>query len=341
MQSDQGPGPIMRFLVGGRIAHLVHAAAELGVADHMGNAPVSAGSVAKAMAVHEPSLARLLRALATIGIVEEAPDRRYTLTPLGATLRTDQPGSMRARVLMAYHEMSERPWQALPHAVRTGEHAFRYAFGSDLWTYLAAHPDSSKLFDDSQQSNTQGVNAALASSYSFGQFKWIADIGGGNGSLLIPILEQNPALRGTVFELPHVAAQAREKIASAGLSSRCDTVEGSALEGVPAGADAYVLKSVIHAYEDPQAVAILKNCRSVMPRHGKVCVIERVLPDRIDPGDDSGRENIIADIQMMLLPGGRERSEAEYRALFDQAGLRLTRLVPTPGTSVVIEADPV
>jgi hypothetical protein len=345
MPSDRTDGSqasaIMRFLIGGRIAHVVHTAAELGLADHLGEKPIDAQSLAEATGTHPASLARLLRALAAIGVVYETDDRRYTLTPLGASLRTDQPGSMRARVRMAYHEMSERPWQALSHAVRTGEHAFRHVFQADFWTYLSNHPENSALFDEAQQSNTQGINASLASSYPFSNFKWIVDVGGGNGSLLIPILKQNPGLRGTVFELPHVTPQARERIAAAGLASRCDAAEGNALAGVPLGADAYVLKSVIHGHEDDEALTILHHCRAAVPAHGRVLLIERILPEQISPRDEQARENILSDINMMLLPGGRERTEAEYTNLLNKAGLRLDGVVPTPGSAAIIEAAPI
>jgi O-methyltransferase domain len=157
---------------------------------------------------------------------------------------------------------------------------------------------------------------------------------------LITILEQNPAMRGTVFELPQVAVQARARVGVAGLASRCDVIEGNALVEVPHGADAYLLKSLVHGRDDDQTVTILRNCRSAMPAHGKLILIERRLPERIDPQNERDRENCLQDISMMLLAGGRERAEAEYRYLLQQAGLRLNRVLPTAGTSAIMEADP-
>ena len=185
------------------------------------------------------------------------------------------------------------------------------------------------------------MNSGLIAHYPFGTLPWLIDVGGGNGTLLIAILEQNPNMRGTVFELPHVAGHAREGIAAAGLSARCDVIEGNALTGVPSAADGYMLKSVLHGRDDDQAVTILRNCRSAMPSHAKVIVIERILPERIEPENERDRGNFILDLNMMLHSDGRERTQGEFERLFETAGLRLNRVAPTPGTSTIMEAIPV
>ena len=212
---------IMQLMNGAWIARIVHTAAEIGIADHLDDQPRDARSLAAASGTHAASLARLLRALAAIGIAQETDQLQYTLTPLGAMLRGDAPGSMRGWARMILSEMDERPWQALTHAVRTGDYAFRHAFGTDAWSYRAAHPDESRLFDEAMQSMTESVNAAVVTAYPFEQFDWIIDVGGGNGALLLAILAKNPRTRGTVFELPHVAPHARERIAVADVSARC------------------------------------------------------------------------------------------------------------------------
>ena len=229
---------------------------------------------------------------------------------------------------------------ALPHIIRTGDIGFRHAFGADQQSYLATHPEFATLFNAAMLSGTQGVNAEIGAHYPFGNFGWIVDVGGGIGTLLLPILDRHPEMRGTIFELPHVTAQARERIAAAGLGARCDAVEGDALITIPAGADAYLMKFVLHNRTDDEAVAILHNCHHAMPAHAKLLIIERVLPERIDPNDALARENLLADINRMVTGGGRERSEAEYRALLARAGLRLTHIIRTPGPSVIIEAEP-
>lgn len=298
-------------------------------------------SLAVATTTHAPSLARLLRALASIGIVHEADDRRYTLTPLGATLRTGQSGSMRAWARLKLQEAFERPWQELTHAVRTGDNAFHHLFGSDVWTYRSNHPEFSGLFNDAMRSLTQGTNAAIGAEYPFGDFGWIVDIGGSIGTLLLPILDRHPTMRGTIVELPHVAVQTREHIASAGLAARCDAVDGDARTAkIPAGADAYVLKLVLHGKTDDDAAAILRNCRAVMPTHAKLLIIERVLSERIDPSDARARAGFLSDLNMMLTPGGQERTEAKYRRLLAEAGPRINRIVHTSSTSDIVEAEP-
>ena len=329
------------LLGGGWVAQIIHTAAELGLADHFGEEAQDVASLASATATHPPSLSRLLRVLAAVGIVHETDDRRYTLTPLGATLRTDQPGSMWALARFILGEELGRIWRALPHTIRTGDNGFRHAFGTDIRSYLATHPDTATLYNAAMLSMTQGVNVEIGAHYPFGNFGWIVDVGGGIGTLLLPILDRHPETRGTIFELPHVAAQARERIAAVGLAARCDAVDGNAFDTIPAGADAYVMKSVLHGKTDDEAEAILRNCRHAMPAHAKLLIIERLLPERIAPDDALARESLLSDINMMVSGGGRERTEAEYRALLVKAGLRLTRVFPTPGTAAIIEADPV
>jgi orsellinic acid C2-O-methyltransferase len=330
-----------RLLAGSWVARIIHAAAELGLADHFGEEATDVASLASATAAHPPSLSRLLRVLAAIGIVHETDDRRYTLTPLGATLRTDEPGSMRAWARFILGEEMDRVWRALPKVIRSGDTGFHHAFGTDLRSYLAAHPDTAALYNAAMQSATQGLNAAIGAYYPFGNFGWIVDVGGGIGTLLLPILEHYPEMRGTIFELPHVAAQARERIAAAGLAARCDAMDGNAVDMIPAGADAYVMKSVLHGKTDDEAEAILHNCRHAMPTHAKLLIIERLLPERIEPDDALARENLLMDINMMVgSAGGRERNEADYRALLVRGGLRLIRVISTPGTSAIIEAEP-
>jgi hypothetical protein len=338
-QPDRSHAIAMAQLLNGAwITRIIHTAAELGIADHLDEKPRDAGLLADATGTHAPSLARLLRALAAVGVVEETEDRRYTATPLGATLRSDRAGSMRGWARLILSELDEYPWRVLPDAVRTGDYAFQRAFGTDAWTYRAAHPEASKLFDEAMQSLTQSANAAVAAHYSFEDFEWLVDVGGGNGALLLSILEKHPRLRGTVFELPNVVEHACEVIAQAGLTARCDVVGGDALRSVPPGADAYILKGVIHGRNDAEALEIYRNCRAAMPGHGKLLLVERVLPERIHPDDPQSRANFLVDINMMLMsPGGRERTEIEHHNLLAQAGLQIKRVIATPSPLSIIE----
>jgi hypothetical protein len=330
---------MMNLLNGAWAARLVHAAAELGIADHLGEEPRDAAFLATATRCHTPSLARLLRALTAIGVLHETDDRRYALTPLGATLRSEVPGSMRAWALLFFSDDQGKAWEALPHAVRTGEHAFRHIFGADQWARLAARPEAARLFDAGMQSMTQGVNGPLITHYPFGNYKWIVDVGGGNGALLLPMLSQHPTMRVTVFDLPHVADAARRHIAEQGLSDRCEAVSGDAFVAVPPGADAYVLKGVIHDWEDEEAIAILRTCRAAMRADSTLLLIDRILPERIDPTDALTQAKFITDINMFINPGGRERTEAEFRDLLSRGGLRLARVIPMPCPQAVMEVE--
>ena len=197
IQSD--PAGMMRLLNGAWAARLVHAAAELGVADHLADGERDVPFLAAATSAHAPSLARLLRALTAIGVLFESDDRRYSLTPLGATLRNDAPGSMRSWSLLFFSDDQGRAWEALPHAVRTGENAFRHIFGADIWTRLAARPEAARLFDAGMQSLTQGAYGPLTTFYPFCDYKYIVDVGGGNGGLLLPVLARHPTMRATIF----------------------------------------------------------------------------------------------------------------------------------------------
>jgi hypothetical protein len=330
---------MMALLNGAWAARLVHTAVELGIADHLGDEPRDVAFLAVATASHMPSLARLLRALTAIDVLHETDDRRYTLTPLGATLRSNAPGSMQAWTLLFFSDDQGKAWEALTHAVRTGEHAFRHMFGADIWTRLAARPEAARLFDAGMQSMTRGVNGPLTTHYLFGNYQWIVDVGGGNGSLLLPVLARHPAMRATVFDLPHVADAARISIAEHGLADRCEAVGGDAFVAVPPGADAYVLKGVIHDWEDDEAIAILRTCRAAMRDDSKLLLIDRVLPERIDPDDALTRSRFITDINMFINPGGRERTEAEFRNLLTRAGLHLARVMPMPCPQSVIEVE--
>jgi len=332
---------LMRLVTGAWAARLVHTAVELGIADHLADGPRGVDFLAAQTRAHAQSLARLLRALTAIGVLHETEDRLYSLTTLGVTLRSNVPGSMRAWVLLAFSDDQGTAWEALSHAVRTGELAFRHIFGTDMWTRLAERPDAARLFDEAMQSLTQGANGRLITNYPFEKFDWIVDVGGGNGSLLMPVLERHPAMRATIFDLPHVADAARSRIAAAGLSDRCEAAGGDAFVAVPAGADAYVLKGVIHDWEDKEAIAILRTCRAAMSDGSKLILIERILPEQIDPDDALTRAKFIHDINMMVNPGGRERTEAEFRNLLSQAGLRLACVLAMPGPLAVMEVDPI
>ena len=223
------------------------------------------------------------------------------------------------------------------HSVRSGEIAFNHVFGTDAWTYRAGHPGHARLFDEAMASLTGMRDGAVARSYPFATVTKIVDVGGGDGTLAIALLRANPSMTGLVVDLPHVAEKAHKKIAAAGLTDRCEVVEGDALASVPGGGDVYILSRIIHDWDDEQAGTILRNCRRAMRDTSKLLIIERVLPPRIEHLDAAA---FLADLNMMVMNGGRGRTEDEFRALCESAGLQLAHVVPAGPAGMIIEAIP-
>jgi hypothetical protein len=221
------------------------------------------------------------------------------------------------------------------HTVKTGETAFDHHFGMNLWQYRAVHPEDAKTFDEAMADHTALSNKTILASYDFTSFGTIVDIGGGDGSLLAAILKAHPGMKGILFDIPSVAAKAERRMEAERLSDRCEIVSGDFFEYVPPGGDAYILKAVIHDWDDERAKAILTNCHHAMAKDGKLLLIEAAIP----PGNGRFFYKFM-DLNMMVMTGGRERTEAEYRELLAAAGFRLLRIVPTEFEVAVIEASP-
>jgi hypothetical protein len=320
----------------------VHVAAKLGVADLLADGAKTAEALARQTETHEPSLHRLLRALASLGLLEEVEPARFVLTALGAQLRTAAPGSLRNRALLFGGDRSWRSWGELLHSVRTGESGMQHLYGMGSFEYLAAHPQQAEIFNEAMAEITRQVARAVVRACDFSHFRTIVDIGGGNGTLIAAILGAEPKLRGIVFDLPSGNAGAPRQLEAAGVAERCEVIAGDFFRSVPPSADAYVLKNIIHDWDDERSVAILKNCRKGISADGKLLLIERVMPARMDASQIRQQVAMI-DIHMLVLAGGRERTEAEYQALFAAAGFELARILPLPeavGISL-IEAVPV
>jgi hypothetical protein len=336
---DAGASPprvtLLQMMTGYWISQALYVAAKLGIADLLADGPVDCEDLAAATNTHAPSLQRVLRALASAGVFTEVSPGSFALTPLAELLRTETPGSMSALAIM-YAEEQYRAWGELLHSVRTGEMAFDHQFGMGYFEYLAQHPEADRVFNEAMTGWTQQLVGAVVDTYDFSPFHTVVDVGGGYGALLATILRNNPGTRGILFEQPHVIASAEEELVAAGVADRCTFVGGDFFVEVPAGGDAYVLSQILHDWDDERCVAILGQCRRAMPDHGKLLVVELVLP----PGDDPFLGKWL-DLHMLVLLGGRERTATEYDALFRAAGFKLARVVPTsPGPSVV-EAIPV
>ncbi len=335
------PGLVLyQMSIGHYVSRALHLAAKLGVADLLVDGPRSADDLAAALGMHAPSLRRVLRLLASVGVFDEDDAGRFTPTPTGDLLREDAPGSMRASVMLFAGTRIQDSWKELEWCVRTGQPAFRRTNpDGDAFAQIAKDPEQAAVFDKAMATFAPLTAVAVAAAYDFSPFGTVADVGGGNGALLLGILGANPSLRGIVFDQPHVAERAREHVAQAGMTDRLRVVAGSFFDAVVEGADAYMLKHVIHDWDDEQAGAILRNVRKVTPAGGKLLVVEGVYPPRID-GSLESRGAAANDVNMLVSTGGRQRAEAEFDALFTASGFRLTRIVPTPARVAVIEGEP-
>jgi hypothetical protein len=326
---------LQRLVTGYQISQAVHVAATLGLCDLLAEGPKGAAELAEATGTDARSLTRLMRALVAIEVCV-GDDDRFANTELGDALRADAPYSISgwARYVGRPHH-----WQAygsLEHSVRTGENAFVAVHGQSVWDYFAEHPDEQKAFDAAMTSLSQVVSNAVVDSYDFGRFGTIVDVGGGRGLLLSAILTRYPSVQGVLFDQPAVVAGAREPLATAGVSGRCEVVGGSFFDSVPPGGDAYVLKSVIHDWADAESIAILTTCRRAMSAGGRLLLVEQLLDDSPDPVRTAS-----SDLTMLVVAGGQERTTDEYRSLLSAADFELTRTVPTASNFFVLEARPV
>lgn len=331
------PFALFRMASAYYVSRAVHAAAELGIADLMAAGPRDAAALAQATGTHTDSLRRVLRLLAAHGVLMEQDDGRFALTPIGECLRSDGPASMRAMVRL-FGGITHQAWGALLHSLRTGEPAFHHLFGMDSFAYLEAHPEEAANFDQAMASFTSQIAAAVAATYDFGPFGTVVDVGGGNGALLAGVLRAHPSPRGIVLERPDVAPRASAHLASLGLAERCAVVAGDFFAAVPEG-DAYLLKHVIHDWDDARATAILATIRRAAGAACKVLIVEGVYPPRI-AHDDASLRAASNDVNMLVCTGGRQRSAAEFRALYESAGFALARIIPTPAGVAIIEGVP-
>jgi hypothetical protein len=329
------PALVMSQMLSGYwISMSLYLAAKLGLADLVKDGPRSADDLAKATRTHAHSLFRVLRALAAVGVFTEDDQGRFALTPLANQLRSDMPGSQRSLAIMMGEE-HYRAWGELEHSVRTGQPAFDRIFGKGVFEYLSEHPDSARIFDEAMVGVHGAESSAMCDAYDFSAFGTLVDVGGGNGSLLATVLKRTPRLQGVLYDLPHVIERAKASLQSAGLAGRCRTEAGSFFEKVPAGEDAYLLRHIIHDWDDERSLTILRNVRKVIPSKGKLLVVEGVIP----PGNGPSFTKLL-DLTMLVIPGGMERTESEYRELYGKAGFRLERVVPTRQEVSVIEGVP-
>jgi SAM-dependent methyltransferase len=333
------PGILLyQMAIGHYVSRALALAARLGVADQLAAGPLPAAELAAKTDTDAAALRRVLRLLVSVGVFSEGERGDFALTPLGELLRSDVPGSARASVMLFAGVGIQDSWKELEYCVRTGQPAFRKS-SPDADAFSAMTPEETANFDAAMATFAPATSAAMAAAYDFSQFGTLMDVGGGNGAILIGLLGANPRLRGIVFDRAGAAERAREKLAAVGLSARCAVAAGDFFQAVPEGADAYLLKHVIHDWNDDRATAILRNCRRAMKPDAKLLIAEGVYPPRID-GSLESRGAAANDVNMLVVTGGRQRSEDEFRSLFRAAGFELTRIVPTAARLSLIEGAP-
>ena len=329
------PPPVQLFLMseGVVISTALSLAAELGIADLLADGPRSGEELAEATSTHPRSLHRLLRLLSSVGVFTEARPGRFALTPLGEGLRSTVPGSMRSWLRMVGLKVWFHTYAEALHSLRTGEPAFARSVGMEFFDYLATHPQEGEIFNAAMSDFGRGVAAAVVQEYDFSGVDKAVDVGGGNGSLISAILQANPRLTGILFDQPHVAEDAHKSITAAGLAKRCEIVAGDFFSSVPAGGDVYILRWIIHDWDNDRALTILRNCRAAMNATARLLLVETVIP----PGDEAHPGKLV-DFVMLTALGGQERTAEEYRRLLDEAGFRLNRIVSTASPMSVLEA---
>ncbi len=309
----------------------VYVAAKLGIADLLSTGSRTADELAQATHTHAPSLFRLLRALASLGVFAEDESSRFGLTPMAECLRSDVPGSQRALAIMSGEEHF-KAWGELLYSVQTGNTSFDKLYGMPIFDFLSQNLEQAKVFDAAMVGVHGRETAAMTDAYDFSEIGVLADVGGGNGSLLSFVLKAYPNLKGMLYDLPGVVERAKAGLQAAGLADRCEVIGGSFFESIPEGADAYLMRHIIHDWDDEKSLTILRNVHRAMRPDARLLVVEGVIP----PGNDPSFSKLL-DLTMLTLPGGKERTEEEYRTLFRAGGFELTRIVPTAAEISVIE----
>ena len=337
MSAGENPSAaVTRQVNGYQVSHAIHAAVVLGIADLLAAGAGDVAGLAVATGTDAGALYRLLRALAAAEVFREASERRFTLAPMGECLRSNAADPVAPWAMLAGQPYVHRAWEGLLHSLRTGETAFRHVHGVDVWDYRARHPEQGAVFDRAMSGISRRVAQAVVETCDFGRLRRVVDVGGGEGVLLAHILAAHPDMGGVLFDLPHVVAEAAPVLHAAGAAERCEVVAGDFFQGVPEGGDGYVLKGVLHDWDDAAAVAILRACHRAIAPGGTLLIIERLVAP-----PNEGADAKFSDLNMLVLPGGRERTREEFEALLAAAGFRLSGVVATGTRMSVLEAAPI
>jgi hypothetical protein len=317
------------------VSSVVYVAAQMNLADHLAEAPMTAADLAQSTKCDASSLYRIMRTLAGLGVFTEDSDHQFSLAPLGEALRTDTPGSVRSAVLFLAGALNTQSLGQLHYSVQTGKTAFEKVFGMGLFEWLAKHPVDASMFSEAMNGLNRGDHEAVAKAYDFSQIGTVVDIGGASGFLLATVLSHHREPRGILFDLPHVVRDAPALIKAHSLTDRITIESGNFFDSVPAANGAYMLSQIIHDWGEDQCLAILGNCRRAMKPNSRLLIIEMVLPTGNTPHPGK-----MLDIVMLAVAGGQERTVPEYRQLLEKAGFQLTRVVPTESAVSIVEALP-
>jgi len=318
---------------GMKMTQALYVAAKLGIADLLSAGPRHVSQLASSTETSERSLYRVLRSLAAVGIFRETDPKVFELTPYAEALRSDVPNSFRNGAIFLGEGWLWNVMGQMLYSVKTGKSAWAHVHGSDVFDYLAHNPDQLEIFNRAMTEMTVSAAPAIVEAYDFSPFKTIVDIAGGHGYLLSQILNATPGLRGVLFDVAPVIAGAGTILEQEGVTDRVETVSGNFFESVPSGADAYIMKYIIHDWDDERSNIILRNIARVMSAHAKLLIVEMVVPEGNEPHFSK-----VMDLGMLVLPGGVERTRSEYHTLLGGAGLRLDRIIPTQTPLSIIEA---
>lgn len=329
------PSQVMLQMINGLwLSQALGTVARLKIADQIADQPKTAEEISKAVGANPDATHRVLRALASIGIFRAREGGRFGLTPLGETLRSDVPGSVRSFAISQTDQGHWQPWGRMLDSVKTGRPMTNAALGMGLWEWYGKNPDDAAAFSGAMGNLAQMVAAEIPRLVDFSTIQSVVDVGGAHGVLLAALLQAQPKVRGILFDLPHVIETAKPVIEAQGLTKRCELLTGDFFKQVPEGGDVHLLKQIIHDWDDERALTILKNCQRALRPQGRILLVEMILPD-----DNSPSLVQFIDLNMMVLLGGRERSEAEFASLLTKAGFRPPRLIPTSSPFVIIEAE--
>jgi ubiquinone/menaquinone biosynthesis C-methylase UbiE len=323
---------LRQMMTGYWLSQSIYVIAKLGVADLLANGPQTAEQLAVPLEVDANALYRMLRTLSSYRLFEEHDNHAFGLTTLGRLLQKDAAGSLRSLAIWN-GEIPYRAWSAVLHSVTTGQPALQQALDMKLFKYLARQPESGQIFQEAMDGLSVQVSRAVVASYDFSGIKRIVDVGGGQGTQISAILRAHPEMVGTLFDMPSVIDGAEKQLEAAGIADRCEVIAGDFFEFIPEGGDAYILSSVVHDWDDDECLRILQNCRKVMSPGTRLLLVECVLPGTPQPDFSK-----LLDLQMLVITGGRERTESQFKALLESANFNLTKITSTEVPECIVEA---